>query len=489
MGVRLDPSDEYMHELGPESNFNESMYINCFDPVNQVGGWFRIGNRPNEGYAEMSKKIEKADFGGEAWVMGDYTSNRIPPDELKKLVRDKYAAAYIALWRKVMKEAAFIPYGSLGAAKDRLSSITASTAPIPGLLWWTSHNTAVDLPGVRAAFAAVQTVQPPSDTQQFIAGQLQNYNGGIINLGGPLDAATQQGADSIATAQALNDAKRNATQTTQGITAGLPVDSEFSMHSIVGDLMLRPIVGIPVPKAGGEVDAGGGAFCGEFNVLTNKFPFNPNSKVDLSLGELEAIFKPGVGRLSKFYQDTLQAHIQCPAIGQGECTKSPNSKLNISPTFISYISRAMRMQKALYPDGQSLNYKYSIKPTSEFYDRFTLIVDGDRAQIQAGTASKLYSFTPSHSSFSVEIIQKGNTSGQTIPPTPGLWSVFHFFAKADSINGNSFRFFVYSGQQKNQAADGRDLSYDFLLDTQGAPPIFSRDVLNSLKCVPKVVQN
>ncbi|MEY3588180.1 MAG: hypothetical protein RJA47_776, partial [Actinomycetota bacterium] len=22
-----------MHELGPESNFNESMYINCFDPA------------------------------------------------------------------------------------------------------------------------------------------------------------------------------------------------------------------------------------------------------------------------------------------------------------------------------------------------------------------------------------------------------------------------------------------------------------------------
>ena len=43
-----------MHELGPESNFNESMYINCFDPVQQVGGWFRMGNRANEGYAEMT---------------------------------------------------------------------------------------------------------------------------------------------------------------------------------------------------------------------------------------------------------------------------------------------------------------------------------------------------------------------------------------------------------------------------------------------------
>ncbi len=30
MAIRLDESDEYMHELGPESDFNESMYINCF---------------------------------------------------------------------------------------------------------------------------------------------------------------------------------------------------------------------------------------------------------------------------------------------------------------------------------------------------------------------------------------------------------------------------------------------------------------------------
>lgn len=54
MAVRLDDSDEYMHELGPEPNFNESMYINCFDPVQQVGGWFRMGNRANEGTAEMT---------------------------------------------------------------------------------------------------------------------------------------------------------------------------------------------------------------------------------------------------------------------------------------------------------------------------------------------------------------------------------------------------------------------------------------------------
>ncbi|MFZ6004817.1 MAG: DUF7064 domain-containing protein [Actinomycetota bacterium] len=54
MGVRLEPQDEYMHELGPESNFNESMYFNIYDPSQRLGGWFRCGNRANEGYAEMT---------------------------------------------------------------------------------------------------------------------------------------------------------------------------------------------------------------------------------------------------------------------------------------------------------------------------------------------------------------------------------------------------------------------------------------------------
>ncbi|MDP1821005.1 MAG: hypothetical protein Q8K58_14095 [Acidimicrobiales bacterium] len=54
MALRLEPIDEYMHELGPEANFNESMYFNLYDPIHGVGGWFRCGNRANEGYAEMT---------------------------------------------------------------------------------------------------------------------------------------------------------------------------------------------------------------------------------------------------------------------------------------------------------------------------------------------------------------------------------------------------------------------------------------------------
>jgi hypothetical protein len=52
--TRLLPEDEYTHTPDAAANYNESMYFNVFDHATQVGGWFRLGNRPNEGHAEMS---------------------------------------------------------------------------------------------------------------------------------------------------------------------------------------------------------------------------------------------------------------------------------------------------------------------------------------------------------------------------------------------------------------------------------------------------
>jgi hypothetical protein len=50
----LTEQDDFTHELGPEENFNESVYFNFFDRSQNRGGFVRIGNRANEGYAEMT---------------------------------------------------------------------------------------------------------------------------------------------------------------------------------------------------------------------------------------------------------------------------------------------------------------------------------------------------------------------------------------------------------------------------------------------------
>jgi hypothetical protein len=49
--------DDHMHPNTGESNFNESMYFNFYDRHAKLGGFARIGNRPNERYAEVTLAV------------------------------------------------------------------------------------------------------------------------------------------------------------------------------------------------------------------------------------------------------------------------------------------------------------------------------------------------------------------------------------------------------------------------------------------------
>jgi hypothetical protein len=53
-GMRLEAADELTHPPDAAENFNESVYANAFDAGGKVGGWMRLGNRVNEGRAELS---------------------------------------------------------------------------------------------------------------------------------------------------------------------------------------------------------------------------------------------------------------------------------------------------------------------------------------------------------------------------------------------------------------------------------------------------
>lgn len=50
----LTERDDYTHDVGPESNFNESMYFEFHDPDTGVAGFLRLANRPNEGSGERT---------------------------------------------------------------------------------------------------------------------------------------------------------------------------------------------------------------------------------------------------------------------------------------------------------------------------------------------------------------------------------------------------------------------------------------------------
>lgn len=50
----MRPEDDYPHPVGPESNFNESMYCYLHDLGSGLNGFVRLANRPNEGPGERT---------------------------------------------------------------------------------------------------------------------------------------------------------------------------------------------------------------------------------------------------------------------------------------------------------------------------------------------------------------------------------------------------------------------------------------------------
>ena len=59
--VVLLEQDDLMHLNTGESNFNESAYYNFYDRGQRLGGFIRLGNRANEGYAEMTACLYLSD--------------------------------------------------------------------------------------------------------------------------------------------------------------------------------------------------------------------------------------------------------------------------------------------------------------------------------------------------------------------------------------------------------------------------------------------
>ena len=105
--------------------------------------------------------------------------------------------------------------------------------------------------------------------------------------------------------QTLNDAT-NAYKVTRQIAQNFRIDREGNVHGLVQKLMEEPIkyaeavLGALGPA---QLNAEGRTFCGQFLELTRKYPFNTGSKLDASLEEINAIFRPNEGKLYVFLRD------------------------------------------------------------------------------------------------------------------------------------------------------------------------------------------
>jgi len=396
-------------------------------------------------------------------------------------VRDLYSADYIKQWRAVMNGSRVLPYNGYADASKKLTLLTGNSAPLLALFWWTSFNTGLAAPpGVAEKFGAIHKVVPPSAEPLYIAPPAQPYNNGLMGL----QVSVEKGANKEPGADALVRTSADAARATwRQLTAGFPADPEGRMEKQAENLLEQPIKNLE--GLGNEgLRSGGAGFCAAFNPLTAKFPFKSDAKTDVTLPELAGILQPPGGKLWSFYEGPLKESVKCQ---NGECMATNPA---ITQPFLQFLSNMMKFSHAVYAaPGAEAKYGYTLQPVkTDQVDAMVIGVNGENSQLRAGASKAFLWPGPGTPSFQLGLRLQGASTTLGPAPYDGLWGLFHFFANAETRNpsgaGYVFGWTLRAGglDSRPMQVEGKSVTYNIFVDTAGAPAIFSKEFLSTLRC-------
>jgi type VI secretion system protein ImpL len=454
-----------------------------------------LGAFTKPGWAAMQENLRKADkfFGGERWVLGDYAAAKPDATQLAQELQTRYTSDYIARWREFLGNTVVVRYSNLKDAAKKLNVLSGAQTPLLALFWVATQNTAVDSPKVTEAFDAVQkVVPPPATTVQYVWPTNQEY---MTSL-----AALQTAISQVADASGPPDPNRAAPVRSSADAAGnvvkkmgytFKIDPEAHLETTTLKLLQAPIDYADALTKGigaGEINAQARQFCAAFAPIAAKFPFNPAATAEASLQELDAIFRPREGKLWTFYTDALQNFLQ----KQGaQYVPNPAGGVPLTPAFTSFFNNAARFSDAMYPAGAtepSLHYALTAQRSDQISE-MNVTIDGQTVKSSGQGATHQYVW-PGAATRNLRISAKlTGGSDFEFENRDGLWSLFRFFADADRYSGNLLEWVVKQGREERPVmVAGKPLTYQFLVDTGGAAPVFQKDFLNSLRCVSQAAR-
>jgi type VI secretion system protein ImpL len=479
-------------------NFNRDIKDTADFVVNNkdVQGAF---TRP--GFASMTGFIKnpKPFFGGETWVLcGDPAASkdtaRTTCDsrqnydlaQLGKDLTDLYSADYIRAWQGYIRNSSVVKFKDLEDAAAKLEVLSNNTTPLMALFWLATQHTAVDNEKIKTAFQPIQEVVPPPAT--VVKYIYEDKNGTYI------DALTklQKGVADAAAAKAdVNVANQTVTMasdarmTVKGVARRFNPDPNAQVDQVSAKLLEDPILQVEKMLKGvgaDELNAKGAGMCRGFSALANKFPFNPTSKVDATIDDVNKVFRPSDGLLPAFYKESLQKYLKKEG-DEYKPTGEPGP-IQMNPAFVRFFSEAMRFGDMMYPNNASApSLKYTLTPVkNDVVQGFNLSMDGQKASLGSSGAGKQFTW-PGSGEAKVEVKVSGG-SAIGVADERGLWAVFHFFANADTQTPSGTNYVIewiprVGRNNEPMKSEGKEIRYKFQVDV----PIFSKQFFNQLRCV------
>lgn len=453
-----------------------------------------------EGWAFFQDAIRhvRRFFGGEKWVLGERAFADLDPAKLEPELRRLYTRDFIGNWRAYLAASEVVRYRSVADAAQKLRQLSSNQSYLLALFCLASIHTAVASEETKAPYQPVQFVIPPPCLDRYVQPPNAPYVSSLGALQASMERVAKAGdpAQSQALAQQTLTDAAGAYQVTRQIAQNFRIDREGNVDGMVRKLLEDPIrhaeavLGALGPA---QVNAEARSLCGQFAELTRKYPFNTSSKIDATLEEINAIFRPTDGKIYVFYESNLRQHLEKSG---NVYVRKPASSLRITDAFLRFFNRAMAFSEALYAGGARqprLTYTMTALP-AEGLRGVTLSLDGQLLQ-GSGRGGEKREFTwPGASEHAARL--SGNLGGGDFSfiTYDGLWAAFRFFGDADRFQASGATYTLEWVPRQGQSAQpirldsGKALTLPFLLDLHGAPPVFQKGYLAGFDCVAEVAR-
>jgi type VI secretion system protein ImpL len=480
----------------PAVNFNQKFpgsaayVINNKDVVGafSADGWKFVDNAINN---------VKLYFGGEAWVLGDHNYGALDPAQVGPPLRDRYHKDFIANWRAYLANSQVAPYHSTSDAAMKLAQLSSNQSYLLALFCLASVNIAPASDDAAAPYQPVQYVTPSNCADRYVQDHNSAYVSALTSLQTSMDRVAKAGGnvpdDLISrTASDVTDGYR----VTRQIAQNFRIDRDGNVHAMVQKLMEDPIrqaEGLLGRLGPAQLNSEGQRMCGDFFQLAKKYPFDTSSKVDATLDDVNAIFRPGDGKLARFYESNLKNYLD--KTGSGYLRKS-DTRVQITDAFLRFFDRAMAFSTAMYKSGAmspSLSYSMRALP-AEGLKSVTLSLDGQ--VLKAGpTGGQSQDFMwPGTTVHAANLSGSFGDTDLGFITYDGLWAAFRFFGDADRFQASGSTYTLQWVPRQGQAGQpirldtGKTLTLPFLLDLKGAPPVFQKGYLSGFNCVGEVAR-
>ncbi|MBN2319175.1 MAG: hypothetical protein JXR49_08855 [Acidobacteria bacterium] len=477
-------------------NFNEQFPGSAEVVINTTD---ITGAFTKEGWAIMQENLAKADqfFGGESWVLGKYSASKQNAAQLEEALRTRYLQDYAAKWIEFMSSTRVVRFTGLKDAAKKLNMLSGAQTPLMALFWVATQNTAVGSEKLTEIFDSVQKVVPPPATEvQYVWPTNQEYIGSLASLQSAVsqvsDTPAAPGAPDPNQGLPIKQGADTARTLVKKMAYEFKIDPEFHMETITTRLLEAPIEyadALTRTMGAGEINAKARQFCRSFDAITGKFPFNPAAKAEVTVPELNSMFRPQDGQLWTFYYDTLQSLLQ----KQGaQYAANPDTGIQLTPAFVAFFNRAASFSDALYPGGMKeplLRYSLTPQRTDQIRD-ISVTING---KTNSGMSTRPYTWTGSDSQTVKISARLYGGSNLELQNRQGLWALFRFFVDADRWSRSEKGYILdWTARQGSEGrpvtVNGKELTYSFIVDTGIAAPVFQKDFLAGMRCVSQAAR-